>query len=154
MIPASGLLPGTDGDPKMGRSRRNAINLFDDPVAVEAKVMSMFTDPGRIHATDPGRVEGNPVFAYLDAFNADSAEVGELKERYRTGRVGDVEAKRRLARVLNDFLDPIRARRAELLRANPRIVEDVLEAGTQRAQLEARETLSQVRSAMGLDYFA
>jgi tryptophanyl-tRNA synthetase len=153
MIPATGLLPGTDGDPKMGRSRGNAINLFDEPATVEAKVMAMFTDPARIHSTDPGRVEGNPVFTYHDAFNPDRAEVDELKERYRAGRVGDVEVKRRLVGVLNEFLEPIRARRSALLRGDPRIVEAVLENGTNRARRQARETLEEVRSAMGLDYF-
>jgi tryptophanyl-tRNA synthetase len=153
MIPDIGLLPGIDGDPKMGRSRGNAINLFDDGATVESKVMSMYTDPARIHATDPGRVEGNPVFAYHDAFNPNGDEVTELKELYRAGRVGDVEVKRRLALALNAFLEPIRARRAALLRDDPTIVEDVLEAGRTRALVEARSTLEAVRAAMGLDYF-
>jgi tryptophanyl-tRNA synthetase len=153
LIPAVGLLPGTDGDPKMGRSRGNAINLFDDETTVVAKVMAMYTDPRRVHATDPGQVEGNPVFTYHDAFNADASEVSELKERYRAGRVGDVEVKRRLARALNEFLDPIRARRVELLRANPRVVEDVLDEGARRARTEAQRTIAEVRAAMGLDYF-
>jgi tryptophanyl-tRNA synthetase len=151
LIPDVGMLPGTDGDPKMGRSRANAISLFDDSATVEAKVMSMYTDPGRVHRTDPGRVEGNPVFAYHDAFNSDVDEVAELKERYRAGRVGDVEVKRRLARALNLFLDPIRGRRAELLRTNPAIVEDVLVAGGARAREEAQRTIAEVRDAMGLD---
>jgi tryptophanyl-tRNA synthetase len=154
MIPEVGLLPGTDGDPKMGRSRGNAINLFDDPATVDAKVMSIYTDPRRIRSSDPGRVEGNPVFAYHDAFNADGDEVAELKERYRAGRVGDVEVKRRLARALNDFLEPIRSRRARLLQDDPTIVEDVLEDGALRARQEARRTIADVRAAMGLDYFS
>jgi tryptophanyl-tRNA synthetase len=154
MIPEAGLLPGTDGDPKMGRSRGNTINLFDDPAAVDSKVMAMYTDPTRVHATDPGRVEGNPVFAYHDAFNANLDEVAELKERYRAGRVGDVEVKRRLAHALNKFLDPIRARRRALLQDNPTIVEDVLRAGETRARAEARRTINAVRAAMGLDYFS
>jgi tryptophanyl-tRNA synthetase len=154
MIPEAGLLPGTDGDPKMGRSRGNTINLFDDPAAVDTKVMAMYTDPRRIHATDPGRVDGNPVFAYHDAFNTDLDEVAELKERYRAGRVGDVEVKRRLARALNEFLDPIRARRGTLMRDNPTIVEDVLQAGGIRARTEARRTIDAVRAAMGVDYFS
>ncbi len=153
IIPELGLLPGTDGDPKMGRSRGNAINLFDDRATVDAKVMAMYTDPGRIHATDPGRVEGNPVFTYHDAFNANRDEVAELKERYRAGRVGDVEVKRRLARALHDVLEPIRARRAALLTADPMIVEDVLAAGSRRARAEARRTIADVRAAIGLDYF-
>lgn len=153
LIPEVGLLPGTDGDPKMGRSRGNAIYLFDDRETVASKVMAMYTDPRRIHATDPGQVEGNPVFAYHDAFNADVGEVGELKERYRAGRVGDVEVKRRLVRAVNDFLDPIRERRAELLRTNARLVEDVLVEGARRARGEAQQTIAEVREAMGLDYF-
>lgn len=153
LVPEVGLLPGTDGRPKMGRSLGNTIDLFDDPETVRAKVMSMFTDPTRIHATDPGHVEGNPVFAYHDAFNPDTAEVDELKERYRAGRVGDVEVKRRLVRALEAFLAPIRGRRAELLRQSPSIVEDVLAEGTARARQEAQETLAEVRAAMHLDYF-
>lgn len=154
MIPEADLLPGTDGDPKMGRSRGNTINLFDEPAAVDAKVRAMYTDPRRIHATDPGRVKGNPVFAYHDAFNGDLDEVAELKERYRAGRVGDVEVKRRLVRALNEFLDPIRARRSALLQDNPTIVEDVLHAGGVRARVEARRTIDAVRAAMGVDYFS
>jgi tryptophanyl-tRNA synthetase len=153
IVPEVGLLPGIDGDRKMGRSRGNAINLFDDAATVEAKVMAMYTDPARIHATDPGRVEGNPVFAYHDAFNGDVDEVDDLKVRYRAGKVGDVEVKRRLARALNAFLDPIRERRAALLGDDPTIVEDVLAAGRRRAQGEARATLEVVRAAIGIDAF-
>ena len=152
LIPEVGLLPGTDGGSKMSRSLRNAINLFDDPVAVTAKVMAMYTDPTRLRATDPGHVEGNPVFALHDAFNPDPAEVVELKARYRAGRVGDVEVKRRLAAIVNGFLDLIRSRRTELLAANPTIVEDVLHQGSARARGEAKETLGALREAMGLAY--
>ncbi len=154
MVPEGRPLPGTDGDPKVGRSRGNAIYLFDDPATVEAKVMAMYTDPRRIHATDPGPVEGNPVFAYHEAFNANAAEVAELEDRYRAGRVGDVEVKRRLTGALNDFLDPIRAKRAALLRDNPTIVDDVLHAGGERARAEAQQTIVAVRAAMGLNYFS
>jgi tryptophanyl-tRNA synthetase len=115
--------------------------------------MAMYTDPRRIHATDPGRVDGNPVFAYHEAFNSDVDEVAELKERYRAGRVGDVEVKRRLVRALNEFLEPIRARRGALLRDNPSIVEDVLHIGGLRARAEARRTIDAVRAAIGVDYF-
>ncbi len=150
LVPEAGLLPGTDGRPKMGRSLGNAINLFDDEAEVTRKVMSMYTDPARIRVTDPGHVEGNPVFAYLDAFDPDAAEVAALKDRYRAGRVGDVALKRRLAAVLNGFLDPIRARRAALLGDNPRIVDEVLAAGAGRATAEGEATLGVIRAAIGL----
>jgi len=152
LIPEVGTLPGTDGRTKMGNSLGNVISLFDDAETVERKVMAMYTDPTRVHPTDPGHVEGNPVFIYHDFFNADRAEVEELKERYRAGRVGDVEVKRRLAKALNKFLDPIHERRADLLR-NPRIVDEVLQAGSERAREEARRTLHECRAAMKLDYF-
>src|SRR6185312_10051570 len=104
-------LVGTDGKAKMSKSLDNAIYLSDDRETVHQKVMRMYTDPTRLRATDPGHVEGNPVFSYLDAFDADTAAVDELKARYRNGRVGDVEVKKRLSTVLNAFLDPIRERR-------------------------------------------
>jgi tryptophanyl-tRNA synthetase len=116
--------------------------------------MSMYTDPTRLRATDPGHVEGNPVFAYHDAFNPDADEVADLKARYVTGRVGDVEVKLRLVAAINAFLDPIRQRRVELLAETPSIVEDVLRSGTARARSEAAQTLRQVRIAMHIDYFA
>ena len=154
LAPESGTLPGIDGSPKMSRSVGNTINLFDDPEVVRAKVMSMYTDPTRLRATDPGHVEGNPVFAYHDAFNPDPDEVADLKDRYVAGRVGDVEVKQRLVAALESFLDPIRQRRSDLLAANPSIVEDVLRSGTARARNEAAQTIGQVRTAMHLDYFA
>ena len=146
------LLPGTDGREKMGKSLDNAIYLTDDPKTVERKVMSMYTDPKRIRATDPGTVEGNPVFVYHDTFNRDKAEVEDLKRRYREGKVGDVEVKRKLLATLEAFLGPVRARRAEFA-AKPRIVEEILAAGSERARREATETLHEVRHAMKLDYF-
>jgi tryptophanyl-tRNA synthetase len=153
LAPSSGTLPGTDGSPKMSRSAGNTINLFDDADVVRTKVMSMYTDPTRLRATDPGHVEGNPVFAYHDAFNIDSDEVADLKGRYVAGRVGDVEVKHRLIAALEIILDPIRQRRHELLAENPSIVEDVLRSGTKRVRSEAAETMHQVRAAMHLDYF-
>jgi tryptophanyl-tRNA synthetase len=141
-------LPGTDGNVKMGKSLGNAIYLADEPQIVEAKVMSMYTDPTRIHPTDPGHLEGNPVFAYHDAFNPDKAKVEELKARYVAGKVGDVEVKRKLARALNTFLDPIRARRAAYA-ARPQLLDDILAAGAGRAQPIAQSTLDEVRAAMG-----
>ena len=153
LIPEIGVLPGIDGQAKMSRSVGNTINLFDPPKTVEEKVMRMYTDPTRVHPTDPGHVEGNPVFTYHDFFNPNTAEVAELKERYRKGTVGDVDVKKRLARAINAFLDPVREKRASLLRENPRIVEDVLRAGSERAREEARRTLHEARAAMKLDYF-
>jgi tryptophanyl-tRNA synthetase len=144
-------LPGTDGKAKMSKSVGNAIYLSDGAETVRRKVMSMYTDPTRIHATDPGHVRGNPVFTYHDAFNGDKEEVAELKRRYRRGRVGDVEVKQRLIRVLNDFLEPVRERRARY-EARPGLTEQVVEAGSRRARQEAQETLRLAREAMGLTY--
>ena len=143
-------LVGTDGSAKMGKSAGNAIDLGDDSEVVTAKVMGMYTDPTRLRATDPGHVEGNPVFMYHDAFNPDTDEVDDLKERYRGGRVGDVEVKRRLAAALNAFLDPIRERRAYYV-ARPKLVRDALASGTEHARAVGRETMGDVRSALRLD---
>ena len=152
LIPDVGLLPGTDGREKMGKSLDNAIYFRDDPKTVERKVMGMYTDPKRIRVTDPGTVEGNPVFVYHDTFNPDAAEVEDLKRRYREGKVADVEVKRRLLAALEAFLGPIRERRKELA-AKPRLVDDLLSAGSERGRREAAETLQEVRQAMKLDYF-
>jgi tryptophanyl-tRNA synthetase len=144
-----GTLVGTDGQAKMSKSLNNAIFLSDDARTVEKKVMSMYTDPNRIRADIPGTVEGNPVFIYHDTFNPNKAEVEELKERYRAGAVGDVEVKEKLAKVLNDFLDPMRERRARY-EADRGYVDHLLVAGTDRARLEAQQTLSEAKKAMGL----
>ncbi|HEV2359161.1 MAG TPA: tryptophan--tRNA ligase [bacterium] len=147
-----GTLVGTDGEAKMSKSLGNTIDLSDDPETVRRKVMGMFTDPTRIHPTDPGHVEGNPVFTYHDAFNRDAAEVEELKERYRKGTVGDVEVKKRLVRVINEFLDPIRDRRARWAAQPERLREIVLE-GSRVARREAQATLALCLERMGMDYF-
>jgi len=152
LIPEEGLLPGIDGREKMGKSLGNAINLSDDTTAVRDKVKRMYTDPNRIRPTDPGRVEGNPVFIYHDRFNRDVAEVNDLKERYRTGKVGDVEVKEKLFVALERFLAPIRERRAQF-EADPKIVDRIIDEGSARAREEARKTLHEVRSAMHLNYF-
>jgi tryptophanyl-tRNA synthetase len=144
-------LVGTDGQAKMSKSLDNAIYLTDDAKTVEQKVRGMYTDPNRIRADIPGRVEGNPVFIYHDAFNPIKAEVDDLKERYLQGKVGDVEVKKKLAAAINNFLEPIRERRAALER-NPRIVEEVLVAGSARAREEARQTLRMMKEAMGLNF--
>lgn len=152
LIPSEDLLPGVDGSSKMSKSTGNAIELADDAATVRRKVMSMYTDPNRVHPTDPGRVEGNPVFVYHDAFNADRAEVDDLKERYRAGRVGDVEVKQKLVAALERFLEPIRERRARYER-DPKLVEEIVRSGSERARAEARRTLHEMRAAMHLDYF-
>jgi tryptophanyl-tRNA synthetase len=152
LIPSDMLLPGTDGNRKAGKSLDNAIDLADDPETVRRKVMGMYTDPTRIRATDPGKVEGNPVFAYLDSFDPDKAGVEDLKERYRTGRVGDVEVKKRLVAVIEQFLGPIRERRARFER-DPKLVDEIIRSGSERARTEAERTLHDVRHAMKLDYF-
>ena len=133
----------------MGKSRGNAIYLADDEETVTRKVMDMYTDPQRLRVDIPGQVEGNPVFVYHDAFNPDVDEVNDLKERYRQGKVGDVEVKRKLARALNTFLAPLRERRARL-DAQPGLVDDILIDGTRRARSVARETMEMVYEAMGL----
>lgn len=147
-------LVGTDGNVKMTKSLGNAIFLSDGTEEVEKKVMGMYTDPTRIHPTDPGHVEGNPVFVYLDAFGteADKPQIDEFKKRYVSGQVGDIEVKKYLARVLNNFLDPIRKKRAEY-ETRPGLVEKILKEGTGKARIEAQKTLQEVKRAMKLDYF-
>ena len=145
-------LPGIYGTQKMSKSLGNAILLSDPPEVVRQRVMQMFTDPNRIRADIPGQVEGNPVFIYHDAFNPDADEIADLKERYRAGRVGDVEVKQKLNRALEAFLAPMRERRAQY-EVRPRLVAEILHAGNERMRAEASETMARVRAAMGLDYF-
>jgi tryptophanyl-tRNA synthetase len=142
-------LIGTDGQAKMSKSRGNAISLSDDEETVRALVMGMYTDPQRVRADLPGCVEDNPLFVYHHLFNADREEVNELRERYRQGKVGDVEVKQRLAQAINQFLEPIRERRARF-EAQPGVVDDILLQGARRARALAGETMGQVRDAMGL----
>lgn len=146
------LLVGTDGKAKMSKSVGNAIFLSDDEKTVERRVMSMYTDPTRIHATDPGHVRGNPVFSYHDAFNPARAEVAALKRRYRAGRVGDVEVKRKLAAALNTFLAPIRERRQHYAE-DTSLADRVIREGSERARAEAAATLAEMKRAMKLDYY-
>lgn len=141
-------LPGIDNR-TMHTSYGNAIFLRDTPEETTRKIMGMFTDPTRLHATDPGHVENNPVFTYLDVFNLDKDEVAELQRRYRAGTIGDVAVKRRLAEVLNTYLAPLRARRAELA-SRPNEIRDILRIGTEKARLLARDTLAEVQDHMGL----
>jgi len=151
LLTTFGRLPGLDGDKKMSKSLGNTIHLSDTADEVKKKVMSMYTDPKRVRADVPGTVEGNPVFIYHDAFNANTAEVDDLKARYRAGKVGDVEVKTKLANALNAKLDPMRARRAELL-AKPDRIRDILFAGSSRARNIAQETMARVRDAMKISY--
>jgi len=144
-----GTLIGTDGQAKMSKSLNNAIFLSDDSRTVELKVMGMYTDPNRISANTPGQVMGNPVFSYHEIFNSNKAEVADLKERYQSGKVGDVEVKQRLAHAINKFLDPIRDRRNQFEK-EPDLVNDILRQGTRNAHILAQETLEQVRDSMGI----
>ncbi len=152
LIGEVGTLPGIDGKAKMSKSLGNAILLADDARTVTEKVMRMYTDPTRIHPTDPGHVEGNPVFIFHDAFNPNTAEVDDLKARYRAGTVGDIEVKQRLARALNAFLDPIRERRARFAQ-RPEVIEEIVIEGSRHARKEAQQTMASVKAAMKMDYF-
>ena len=142
---------GIDGQAKMSKSLDNAIDLKDTPAVVKEKVRSMYTDPTRLRATDPGHVEGNPVFLYHDAFNPNREEVADLKDRYRRGAVGDVEVKEKLATALNIFLDPIRERRARFA-AKMGLVRDAFADGTDRARKAAQTTMALVHEALDLGY--
>jgi len=146
-----GRLPGLDGDKKMSKSLGNTIHLSDSADEVKKKVMRMYTDPKRVRADIPGTVEGNPVFIYHDAFNANTAEVEDLKSRYRAGKVGDVEVKTKLANALNARLEPMRERRAAIL-AKPDRLKEVLFDGSRRARAQAAETMARVRDAMRISY--
>ena len=152
MISEVPTLPGTNGMQKMSKSLGNAILLSDPSDVVRERVMKMFTDPNRVRADIPGRVEGNPVFIYHDAFNPDRAEVEDLKDRYRQGRVGDVEVKKKLFQAIDAFLEPMRERRAAF-EARPNYVGEILHEGNVHMRAVARETMERVREAMGLTYF-
>ena len=147
-----GRLPGLDGNAKMSKSLNNAIYLSDDAKTVEQKVMSMYTDPQHIHVEDPGKVEGNTVFTYLDIFDPDKNKVAQLKEDYQKGGLGDVKIKRYLNIVLEKELTPIRERRAKY-EQNTSAVYDMLIEGSKKANEVANQTLQEVRDAIGLNYF-
>lgn len=148
----SGRLPGLDGNAKMSKSLGNCIYLSDDAKTVQKKVMSMYTDPNHIHVEDPGKVEGNTVFTYLDVFDPDKDKVAELKAEYQKGGLGDVKIKRYLNKVLEAELAPIRERREKYAQDEDVIYEMLLE-GSKKANTVANETLEQVRDAIGLNYF-
>ena len=147
-----GRLPGLDGNAKMSKSLGNAIYLADDAKTVQKKVMSMYTDPNHIHVEDPGKVEGNTVFTYLDVFDPDKDKVAELKAEYQKGGLGDVKFKRYLNKVLEAELAPIRERREKFAQDEDAVYEMLLE-GSKKANKVANATLEQVRDAIGLNYF-
>lgn len=149
LIPEVGRLPGVDGRAKMSKSQGNAIPLSASDGEIALAVRMMYTDPDHLRARDPGRVEGNVVFTYLDAFDADRAAVAELKAHYRRGGLGDAVVKRRLEHVLRELIGPIRERRAELARDRAHVLE-ILHAGTVRAQELTNETYEEVHAGLGL----
>ncbi|WP_321326546.1 tryptophan--tRNA ligase [uncultured Parasphingorhabdus sp.] len=149
VIPRSGRLPGVDGKAKMSKSGGNAIPLSAQPKAISAAVKSMFTDPNHLRIEDPGQVEGNIVFTYLDAFDEDRIEVADLKARYRQGGLGDSTIKRRLEDILQSLIEPIRTRRAELAQ-DPAYLLDVIRKGTEKARNRTEATRREVIEGLGL----
>ncbi|MDD7301562.1 MAG: tryptophan--tRNA ligase [Eubacteriales bacterium] len=159
---AARRLPGTDGGAKMSKSLGNCIYISDNSAEVKTKVMSMFTDPDHIKVSDPGKIEGNTVFTYLDAFSKpehfaeylpDYANLDELKDHYRRGGLGDVKVKKFLLSVLEETLTPIRARRAEYQKDIAGVY-DILKKGSEAAREVAAKTLSDVKKSMKIDYFS
>lgn len=147
-----GRIPGLDGNAKMSKSLGNAIYISDDADTVKQKVMSMYTDPNHIHIEDPGKVEGNVVFTYLDIFDEDKQKVQELKNQYSHGGLGDVKIKLYLNEVLQAVLDPIRERR-HVYEQDIASVYDILKKGSEKANIVANQTLQEVRDAIGINYF-
>ncbi|MFA6325024.1 MAG: tryptophan--tRNA ligase [Candidatus Paceibacterota bacterium] len=145
-------LVGTDGGSKMGKSLDNGIYLSDSYEIISKKVMNMYTDPGHIHVEDPGKVEGNVVFIYLDIFDENKDEVADLKKQYEKGGLGDVVIKKRLIEVLEKIIKPIREKREELSK-NPEKIMKILEDGTEQARSVASATMLEVRKAIKIDYF-
>lgn len=151
---AAGRLPGLDGNAKMSKSLNNGIYLADDADTLKKKVMSMYTDPDHIKVEDPGKIEGNMVFHYLDVFGRpeDADEIAEMKEHYQRGGLGDVKTKRYLLEILDRELRPIRERRLEFAKDMGEVY-SILEKGCERARSVAAQTLDDVKSAMGITYF-
>ncbi|GAA2971618.1 tryptophan--tRNA ligase [Lentilactobacillus parakefiri] len=147
-----GRIPGLDGNAKMSKSLGNAIYLADDEDTIQKKVMSMYTDPNHIHVEDPGQVEGNTVFTYLDIFDSDKPKVQELKDQYSHGGLGDVKIKRYLNDVLQAELKPIRERRQRYAEDEQGVYQ-ILKKGSERANEVANQTLKEVRDAIGINYF-
>ncbi|MBP2620240.1 tryptophan--tRNA ligase [Streptococcus panodentis] len=151
---AAGRLPGLDGNAKMSKSLNNGIYLADDMDTLQKKVMSMYTDPDHIRVEDPGKIEGNMVFHYLDVFGRpeDAAEISSMKEHYQRGGLGDVKTKRYLLEILERELGPIRERRIEFSKDMGEVYR-MLQQGCQKARQAAGQTLDEVKSAMGIQYF-
>jgi tryptophanyl-tRNA synthetase len=146
-------LPGITGnDTKMSKSLGNGVYLADDESALRAKIRQMYTDPGHLRVSDPGKIEGNTVFTYLDVFGTDKAHIDGLKEQYQRGGLGDVKVKEYLFEVLNAQLAPIRERRVEFAKDKVAVFE-MLREGTEKANEVAAQTLREVRAAMKIDYF-
>jgi tryptophanyl-tRNA synthetase len=141
-------LVGTDGQAKMSKSLNNAIFLSDDEKTVAKKVMNMFTDPNRVRADVPGKVNGNPVFIYHDIFNPNKIEVKDLKSRYKAGKVGDVEIKQKLSKALNDFLNPMHERR-NAFEKQKGYIDEVIYEGSKKVRKEVQKTLYEMRKSMG-----
>jgi tryptophanyl-tRNA synthetase len=152
LVSQTGRLTGIDGKNKMSKSLGNAIYLSDTPKKVEKKVMSMYTDPGHLRVEDPGKIAGNTVFEYLDAFATDKETVEKMKKDYKKGGLGDVVVKKYLLNVLEELLTPIRKRRAEYEKDLDK-VEKIIKQGNARAQEVAKQTIHEVREAMGINYF-
>ena len=151
---AAGRLPGLDGNAKMSKSLNNGIYLADDMDTLKKKVMGMYTDPDHIKVEDPGKIEGNMVFHYLDVFGRpeDAVEIAVMKEHYQRGGLGDVKTKRYLLEILERELSPIRERRVEFAKDMGQVY-DMLQKGSEKARQVASQTLSEVKSAMGINYF-
>ena len=147
-----GRLPGTDGKAKMSKSIGNCIYLSDDADTVKKKVMSMYTDPNHIRVEDPGQIEGNTVFTYLDVFAPNKEEVEEMKAHYKRGGLGDMKVKKYLNEVMQAELEPIRKRREEFAK-DMDYVYKMLKDGSDKARQVAAQTLTEVREAIGLEYF-
>lgn len=145
-------LVGLDGDTKMSKSLGNTINLSDDEKTIATQVRKMYTDPTHIHKEEPGKVEGNVVFAYLDIFDPNKDAVAELKKQYKKGGLGDMDLKNRLSAQLNEIIAPIRTRREELAK-NPATVMKILEEGTKKMRKEAQKTLAEVKEKLKILYF-
>ena len=153
LISATPRLPGIDGKAKMSKSLGNTILLSDTDETIARQVMAMYTDANHIHASDPGSVEGNVVFSYLDVFDADKAEVKKMKEHYRAGGLGDVILKKRLTEILQGVIRPVRERRETFAKDIP-AVRRMLQQGSEKARAVVQETMADVKHAMKIDYFA